>query len=87
MVKSFTNFVEFFVLLPVLIYFFFLREASLGELSNLYFIVGSVEQLPLVLFDADSQDFNLLGKPLYLYGLEDDYELQVFPEIGFLIVG
>jgi hypothetical protein len=54
MVESFANFIEFLILFPILINLFFLGKAPLGQLSYLNLVVGSVEELPFVLFKANS---------------------------------
>jgi hypothetical protein len=53
----------------------------------LYLVVLSIKQLAFILFQTDSQHFHLLGEAFDLNGLEDDYELDVFSEVGFLVVG
>ena len=60
MVEGLTDFVQFFILLPVLKYFLFLGKTFFGELSDLYFIVGSIKELTFIFFDFDSQDLNFL---------------------------
>ena len=61
MVEGLTDFVQFFILLPVLIDFLFLGKTFFGELSDLYFVVGGVEELTFVFFEFDSEDLNFLG--------------------------
>lgn len=77
MIESFTDLIELLVLFTILIDFLFLTEAALSEFSNLHLIVAGVEKLTLILFDAHSQHFNLLGESLDLDGLENHNELQV----------
>ena len=60
MVEGLTDFVQFFILLPVLKYFLFLGKTFFGELSDLYFIVGGIKELTFIFFDFDSQDLNFL---------------------------
>ena len=61
MVEGLTNFVQFFILLPVLIYFLLLSKTFFGELSDLYFMVGGIEELAFIFFEFDSEDLNFLG--------------------------
>lgn len=61
MVEGLTDFVQFFILLPVLVYFLFLDKTFFGELSDLYFVVGGIEELAFIFFEFDSEDLNFLG--------------------------
>jgi hypothetical protein len=49
MIESLTDFIQFFVLFPILVDFLLLREALLSQLSDLDFVVGKIEELSLVL--------------------------------------
>lgn len=87
MVESLANLVKFLVLLTVLVDLLLLRKALLCQLSNLNFIVTSVKELPLVLFDLDSQHLNFLGQPFDLDGLEYHNELNIVAKVGLLVIG
>lgn len=43
--------------------------------------------MALVLLELDSEDLDLAGETLDLDCLEDDDELDVVAEVGFLVVG
>lgn len=86
-VESLANFVQFLVLLAVLVDLLLLRETFFRQLSNLNLVVTSVKELPLVLFELDSQHLNFLGQPFDLDGLKNNDELYVIPEISLLVVG
>ena len=49
MVECFADFVEFFVLLTVLVDLLLLGEAAFRELANLDLVVRGVEELPFIL--------------------------------------
>lgn len=86
-IESLANFIQFLVLFSVLLNFLFLRKAFFGKLSNLDFVIGSIEELSLAFFKFDSQQFDLLGKAFYLNGLEDHDELYIISKVGLAIVG
>lgn len=50
MVESFTDLIQFLILLPVLVNFFLLREALLSQLTDLHLVISSIEELSLVFF-------------------------------------
>ena len=86
-VEGLANLVELLVLLSVLVDFLLLSKALLGELSNLDFVVGSIEELSFAFLEFDPQDLYLLGEALDLDGLEDHDELDIFSQIGLFVVG
>jgi hypothetical protein len=86
-VEGLANLVEFFVLFPVLVDLLLLGKAFFGELSDLDFVVGCVEELSFALLEFDPQDLYLLGESFDLDGLEDDDELDVVSEVCLFVVG
>jgi hypothetical protein len=53
MVEGLANLVELFVLLSILVNLLLLSEAFFGELTDLDFMVGSIEELSFALFEFD----------------------------------
>jgi hypothetical protein len=50
--------------------------ASFGEFSDLNLIAAVIELLALLVSASHSECFDLLGESFYLYGLEDDDEIE-----------
>lgn len=72
-----TDEIQFLVFLEVFASLALIREALLGELSDLNLVVLSIEDLSLEIFDFDAVRLDLGGEPLDLNGLEDNHELEV----------
>lgn len=87
MIEGFADLIEFFILLAVLIDLLLLGEAALGELADLYLVIGGVEELAFVLLEPDSEDFYFLREALNLDGLKHHDKLYVLSEVGLLVVG
>lgn len=87
MVESLANLVELFVLLSILVNLLLLSEAFFGELTDLDFMVGSIEELSFALFEFDPQDLDLLREALDLNGLEYDDELDIVSQVRLFVIG
>lgn len=87
MVKGFTYFVQFLILLPVLVDLLLLTETLLGQFPDLHFVVARVEQLPLIFFYLHPQHFHFLRQPLDFDRLEHHNKLDVVPQVSLPIVG
>ena len=86
-VEGFADLIEFLVLLAVLVDLLLLGETALGELADLYLVVGGVEELAFVLLEPDAEDLYFLREALNLDGLEHHDKLYVLSEVGLLVVG